>query len=158
VGEPFTEPAATKRDLIRYYARIAPYRVPYLAAPEWLPRWHNTAADPAKPSATRTSRLPDVHQPTWALIDIDPGAHPLRRHRAELARLDITQNAINKTLSPRSASRPSPPRQSRDHLGRTRRPAPAPEPLDHPHPPRVRDAGDPRSPELIGWPQDLPPL
>jgi bifunctional non-homologous end joining protein LigD len=65
-------------------------------APDWLTRWHNTDADPgetqyyavldsvaalvwmANYAAVElhpwTSRLPDVHQPTWALIDIDPGA------------------------------------------------------------------------------------
>ena len=64
-------------------------------APDWLTRWHNTDADPgetqyyavldsvaalvwmANYAAVElhpwTSRLPDVHQPTWALIDIDPG-------------------------------------------------------------------------------------
>ncbi|MDT7744170.1 MAG: bifunctional non-ous end joining protein LigD, partial [Actinomycetota bacterium] len=64
-------------------------------APEWLRRWHNPGAAPdetqhyfvldrtaalvwmANYGAVElhpwTSRLPDVHQPTWALIDIDPG-------------------------------------------------------------------------------------
>ncbi len=64
-------------------------------APEWLRRWRNEEADPgetewyavvdslpalvwmANHAAVElhawTSRLPDVHQPTWALIDIDPG-------------------------------------------------------------------------------------
>jgi len=64
-------------------------------APEWLTRWRNPEADPGEtecyavldsiPSLVWmanfaavelhpwTSRLPDVHQPTWALIDIDPG-------------------------------------------------------------------------------------
>ncbi len=64
-------------------------------APEWLTRWHNDEADPgetewyavvdsvpalvwmANHAAVElhawTSRIPDVHQPTWALIDIDPG-------------------------------------------------------------------------------------
>jgi len=114
-------PPLTKRDLIRYHARIAPYLLPYLAgrpvnltrypdgtaragfwqkevpghAPDWLRRWHDPEADPddtqnyfvldstpalvwmANYGAVElhpwTSRLPDVHQPTWALIDIDPG-------------------------------------------------------------------------------------
>ena len=64
-------------------------------APEWMTRWHNDEADPGETEwyfvvdsvpalawmanygalelHTWTSRLPDVHQPTWALIDIDPG-------------------------------------------------------------------------------------
>ena len=111
----------TKRDLVRYHARVAPYLLPYLAgrpvnlnrfpdgvtrpgfwqkevpdhAPGWLRRWHDPEADPdgtqhyfvldstaalvwmANYGAIElhpwTSRLPDVHQPTWALIDIDPG-------------------------------------------------------------------------------------
>ncbi|HVF15000.1 MAG TPA: DNA polymerase ligase N-terminal domain-containing protein, partial [Acidimicrobiales bacterium] len=64
-------------------------------APEWLTKWRNPEADPGEtecyavvdsvPSLVWmanfgalelhawTSRLPDVHQPTWALIDIDPG-------------------------------------------------------------------------------------
>ncbi|NIH80270.1 non-homologous end-joining DNA ligase [Amycolatopsis viridis] len=115
------EPPVTKRDLVRYFAQIAPVMLPYLAgrpvnahrypdgvhrpgfwhkevpghAPAWLTRWHNTEADedetqcyPVLDSVPAlvwmanfgavelhpwTSRLPDVHQPTWALIDIDPG-------------------------------------------------------------------------------------
>jgi bifunctional non-homologous end joining protein LigD len=64
-------------------------------APAWLRRWHNDAAEAdetqwyhvvdsvpavvwmANYGAVElhpwTSRLPDVRQPTWALIDIDPG-------------------------------------------------------------------------------------
>jgi bifunctional non-homologous end joining protein LigD len=64
-------------------------------APEWLTRWHNTEADPGKTQCYAvidsvaalvwmanyaavelhpwTSPVSDVHQPTWALIDIDPG-------------------------------------------------------------------------------------
>ena len=64
-------------------------------APDWMTRWHNDEADPGEtewyfvvdsvPALAWmanygalelhpwTSRLPDVHQPTWALIDIDPG-------------------------------------------------------------------------------------
>ena len=64
-------------------------------APDWLQQWHNTEADPGETRCYAvvdsvpalawmanygalelhawTSRLPDVHQPTWALIDIDPG-------------------------------------------------------------------------------------
>lgn len=115
------EPGLTKRDLIRYHFQIAPFMLPYLAgrpvnahrypggvdkpgfwhkevpdhAPEWLNRWHNTAADADETQCYAvidsvpalvwmanfgaielhpwTSALPDVNQPTWALIDIDPG-------------------------------------------------------------------------------------
>ncbi|HEV2781293.1 MAG TPA: DNA polymerase ligase N-terminal domain-containing protein [Actinophytocola sp.] len=129
------EPPVTKRELIRYYARIAPFLLPYLAdrpvnanrypdgvaapgfwhkevpdhAPDWLTRWHNTEADPDETQCYAvldsvpalvwmanfagielhpwTSRLPDVHQPTWALIDIDPGATTRFDDLVELARL-----------------------------------------------------------------------
>ncbi len=115
------ETPVTKRDLIRYHARVAPFMLPYLYdrpinlnrfpdgsakpgfwhkevpshAPEWMTRWHNDEADPGETEwyfvvdsvpalawmanygalelHAWTSRLPDVHQPTWALIDIDPG-------------------------------------------------------------------------------------
>jgi bifunctional non-homologous end joining protein LigD len=65
-------------------------------APAWMARWHNTEADAGETECyfvvdsvpalvwmanfaalelhPWTSRLPDVHQPTWALIDIDPGS------------------------------------------------------------------------------------
>jgi bifunctional non-homologous end joining protein LigD len=114
-------PGITKRDVVRYYAVIAPFMLPYLYdrpvnlnrypdgvdkpgfwhkevpghAPEWLQQWHNSEADPGETRCYAvvdsvpalawmanfgalelhawTSRLPDVHQPTWALIDIDPG-------------------------------------------------------------------------------------
>ncbi|MGH3696365.1 MAG: DNA polymerase ligase N-terminal domain-containing protein [Pseudonocardiaceae bacterium] len=64
-------------------------------APDWLTRWHNPEASPDKTQYYAvldsvaalvwmanygavelhpwTSSLSDVHQPTWALIDIDPG-------------------------------------------------------------------------------------
>ncbi len=64
-------------------------------APEWLQRWRNDEADPGETECYAvvdrvaalvwmanfaaielhpwTSALADVHQPTWALIDIDPG-------------------------------------------------------------------------------------
>ncbi|MEA2901670.1 MAG: bifunctional non-ous end joining protein LigD [Actinomycetota bacterium] len=64
-------------------------------APEWLTRWRRDDVDPGETALyfvvdsvpalawmanygglelhAWTSRLPDVHQPTWALIDIDPG-------------------------------------------------------------------------------------
>jgi bifunctional non-homologous end joining protein LigD len=115
------EPAATKRDLIRYAARIGPWILPYLwdrplnlhrypngvdkpgfwhkevpsHAPKWLTRWHNDEADPGEsqwyfvadslPALAWlanygaielnpwTSSVRDPHEPTWALIDIDPG-------------------------------------------------------------------------------------
>ncbi|MDQ6727862.1 MAG: ATP-dependent DNA ligase [Actinomycetota bacterium] len=111
----------TKRDVVRYYAEVATFMLPYLYdrpvnlnrfpngadrpgfwhkevpghAPEWLNRWHNERADAGETQCYAvvdsvaslvwmanygalelhgwTSRLPDVHQPTWALIDIDPG-------------------------------------------------------------------------------------
>lgn len=65
-------------------------------APDWLTRWRNVAADQGEtqwyavvdsvPALVWmanfgavelhpwTSRLPDVHQPAWAMIDIDPGS------------------------------------------------------------------------------------
>jgi bifunctional non-homologous end joining protein LigD len=115
------EPPVTKRELIRYYACVAPVLLPYLLdrplnlhrypdgverkgfwqkeaprhAPDWIPRWHNEEADPdesqhylvpdsppalawlANHAAVElhawTSRLPDVHHPAYALIDVDPG-------------------------------------------------------------------------------------
>ena len=115
------EPPVTKRELIGYAARIAPFMLPYLYdrpvnlqrfpdgvdrpgfwhkevpshAPEWLQQWHNPEADPGETECYAvvdsvaalawmanfgaielnawTSALADVHQPTWALIDIDPG-------------------------------------------------------------------------------------
>jgi bifunctional non-homologous end joining protein LigD len=115
------EEAMTKRDLIRYAARIGPWMLPYLwdrplnlhrypngvekpgfwhkevpsHAPEWLTRWHNDDADPdetqwyfvadsvpalvwlANYGAVElhpwTSSVRDRHEPTWALIDVDPG-------------------------------------------------------------------------------------
>ena len=114
-------PPLTKRAVIRYYADVAPWLLPYLVgrpvnanrypdgvgrpgfwhkevpghAPDWLTRWHNTEADADETRCYAvldsvpalvwmanfagielhpwTSRLPDVHQPTWALVDIDPG-------------------------------------------------------------------------------------
>lgn len=129
------EAAITKRELIRYYAQIAPFLLPYLAgrpvnahrypdgvtapgfwhkevpdhAPDWLTRWHNTQADADETQCYAvldsipalvwmanfagvelhawTSRLPDVHQPTWALIDIDPGSRTRFDDIVEFARL-----------------------------------------------------------------------
>jgi bifunctional non-homologous end joining protein LigD len=125
----------TKRDLVRYHARVAPCMLPYLAgrpvnlhrypdgvqkpgfwhkevpghAPDWLNRWHNVEADPDETQCyfvldsvpalvwmanfgavelhPWTSRLPDVHQPTWALIDVDPGTRSSFDDVLVLARL-----------------------------------------------------------------------
>ena len=116
------EAPVTKRDFVRYHARIAPFMLPYLAnrpvnlhrypdgvdkpgfwhkevpshAPEWLTQWRNDEADPGETVCYAvvdsvpalvwmanfgaielnpwTSQLPEVHRPTWALIDIDPGS------------------------------------------------------------------------------------
>ena len=132
-GEP-----VTKRELIRYYASIAPVMLPYLVqrplnlhrfpdgvgrkgfwqkeapayAPEWIPRWRNHEADPGEseqylvadtPPALAwlanhaavelhawTSRVEDVHKPTYALIDIDPGDDTSRDDLLTLARLHRT--------------------------------------------------------------------
>jgi bifunctional non-homologous end joining protein LigD len=127
-------PAVTKRDLIRYYAQVAPFLLPYLAdrpvnlhrfpngidnagfwqkqvpdhAPDWLTRWNNAGKTQhteqyaildspaslvwmANYAALElhpwTSRLPDVREPTWALIDIDPGTDTTFAHTLQLARL-----------------------------------------------------------------------
>lgn len=128
-------PPLTKRDVIRYYAEVGPWLLPYLEdrpvnahrypdgvgrpgfwhkevpdhAPEWLTRWHNTEADEDETQCYAvldsvpalvwmanfagvelhpwTSRLPDVHQPTWALVDIDPGDTTTFDDILELARL-----------------------------------------------------------------------
>ena len=129
------ERPVTKRDVIRYYAVIAPSMLPYLVdrpvnlhrfpdgverpgfwqkevpshAPEWLARWRNPEADPGETEwyavvdsvpalvwmanlgavelHAWTSRLPAVHQPTWALIDIDPGSRSSFEDVLVLARL-----------------------------------------------------------------------
>ena len=78
-------------------------------APEWIGRWHNDEADRGEtqwyvvPDSLATyaylanlanlelhpwtSRLPHVHQPTWALIDIDPGTATSLDDTLVLARL-----------------------------------------------------------------------
>jgi len=75
-------------------------------APDWIRRWRNVEADPGETECYAvldsvpalawmanyaaielhpwTSKLPDVRQPTWALIDIDPGS---RTSWSELLRL-----------------------------------------------------------------------
>ncbi|MEJ3657916.1 hypothetical protein WEH80_33620 [Actinomycetes bacterium KLBMP 9759] len=88
-------------------------------APEWLTRWYNPDADPGETECyivpdglaslvwlanfgavelhPWTSKLPDVHQPTWALIDVDPGTSSsfadvlvlTRMYRAALEHLGV---------------------------------------------------------------------
>jgi len=125
----------TKRDLIRYCARIGPWLLPYLwdrpvnlhrypngvekpgfwhkevpsHAPDWLTRWHNDDADPdetqwyfvadsvpalawlANYGAIElnpwTSSVRDPRQPTWALIDVDPGPNTAWEELLVLVRL-----------------------------------------------------------------------
>ena len=222
-------------------------------APDWLTRWHNTEADRDKTQCYAvidsvaalvwmanhaavelhpwTSGLPDVHQPTWALIDIDPGPAtsfddvlvlarlyrvalehlkvaampkvtgkrgvqiwvPVRcgysfedtrvwvekvsravgrtvpelvswewhkDRREGLARLDYTQNAINKTLVAPFSARPAAgaPVSVPISWDELQDPGLAPDRwtirtvMD-----RVHAVGDPLAP-LIGQEQDLPPL
>jgi bifunctional non-homologous end joining protein LigD len=78
-------------------------------APDWLVRWYNAEADEGETECyivpdgipalvwlanfgaievhPWTSRLPDVHQPTWAMIDIDPGKRSTFDDVLTLARL-----------------------------------------------------------------------
>jgi bifunctional non-homologous end joining protein LigD len=125
--------AVTKRDLVRYYAQIAPHLLPYLwnrpvnlqrfpngvqrpgfwqkqipeHAPDWVARWRNPDADVgeteryavidseaslvwmANHAAVElhpwTSRPPRTGEPTWALIDIDPGTDTSFAQVLELA-------------------------------------------------------------------------
>ncbi len=134
-GRTKREKPLTKRDLIRYYASIAPVMLPYLEsrplnmhrypngvdkpgfwhkevpshAPEWLTRWHNDDADKGesewyivadRPAALAwlanygaielhawTSQIPEVREPTYALIDIDPGEKTSWHQLLTLARL-----------------------------------------------------------------------
>jgi bifunctional non-homologous end joining protein LigD len=273
------EPPVTKRDLIRYAARIGPWILPYLwdrpvnlnrfpngvdqpgfwhkevpsHAPSWLNRWHNDEADPdetqwyvvadsipavawlANHGAIElnpwTSSVRDPREPTWALIDVDPGPKtawhellvladlyrtalghldvvgqpkvtgkrgiqiwvPIARgytfhdtrtwveaisraigrtvpelvawewtksDRKGLARLDYTQNAINKTLVAPFSTRPSPGAPVSVPIGW--------DDLDDPELrsdrwttrtvfDRLAERGDPLRP-LIGQQQQLPPL
>ncbi len=77
--------------------------------PDWLTRWRNVEADPGETQwysvvdsvpalvwmanfgavelHAWTSQLPDVHRPTWALIDIDPGSRSSFDDVLVLARL-----------------------------------------------------------------------
>ncbi|HEX5017800.1 MAG TPA: DNA polymerase ligase N-terminal domain-containing protein, partial [Actinomycetes bacterium] len=144
-GRDTSSESITKRDLIRYAARIAPTVVPYLRgrplnmhrypngamnkgfwhkqlpahAPEWLARWDNPDADPGEtetyivvdePAAlvwvanygalewhAWTSTTENPHEPTYALLDIDPGDDTTwdetlllaRLHRDALAHLRV---------------------------------------------------------------------
>ena len=132
------EPPITKRELIRYFARIAPTMLPHLrdrplnlqrfpngagapgfwqkdipgTAPTWLTRWHESGLDGradrdandhliADRVATLawlgnqasfeihawTGKLPEPWQPTFALIDIDPGDRTTWDETLTLARL-----------------------------------------------------------------------
>jgi bifunctional non-homologous end joining protein LigD len=80
--------------------------------PEWIPRWHNVDADPGESEAylvadsppalawlanhaavelhAWTSRFPGVEQPTYALVDIDPGESTTWDELLTLARLHQT--------------------------------------------------------------------
>jgi bifunctional non-homologous end joining protein LigD len=140
------EEPITKREFLRYSARIAPVLLPYLTrralnmhrypngagskgfwhkevpdhAPDWLPRWENPEADPDEtrtylvvdePAAlvwaanfgalewhAWTSIVDRPHQPTYALIDLDPGNTTswddllvlARLHRTAFEHLGIT--------------------------------------------------------------------
>jgi bifunctional non-homologous end joining protein LigD len=132
------EPPITKRELIRYFALIAPTMLPHLrdrplnlqrfpngagapgfwqkdipnTAPNWLTRWREVGLDGrtdrdandhliADRMATLawlgnqasfeihawTGRLPEPWQPTFALIDIDPGDRTTWEETLTLARL-----------------------------------------------------------------------
>ena len=128
----------TKRDLVRYAACIAPTMLPYLVGrplnlhrfpdgversgfwqkqvpghtPDWIPRWHNDAADDGESTEYLladsppvlawlanhgaielhpwTSRVEDVARPTYALVDIDPGPETAWTDVVRLARLHET--------------------------------------------------------------------
>jgi bifunctional non-homologous end joining protein LigD len=222
-------------------------------APEWLTQWRNEEADPGETVCYAVvdsvaalvwmanfgvvelnpwiSRLPDVHEPTWALIDVDPGERssfddvlvlarmyrtalehlgvvaapkvtgrrgvqiwvPVaegytfadtrewvekvsraigrtvpdmiswewhKDRRGGLARLDYTQNAINKTLIAPYSARPAPGAPVSVPIGWDELDDPDLRPdrwtirtvLD-----RVEEAGDPLA-DLIGRPQRLPEL
>ncbi|WP_028638085.1 non-homologous end-joining DNA ligase LigD [Nocardioides sp. URHA0032] len=132
------DPPITKRELLAYTARIAPYALPYLEgrplnmhrypdgadgkgfwhkqrpehAPEWLRCWENPDADegettayvvPDEPAALVwvanfgalewhpwTSRAEAPHEPTYALVDLDPGERTSWDELLVLARLHRT--------------------------------------------------------------------
>ncbi|HVE94536.1 MAG TPA: DNA polymerase ligase N-terminal domain-containing protein [Acidimicrobiales bacterium] len=127
--------AVTKRELVKYYATVAPLMLPYLAgravnlhrypsgvgkpgfwhkarpdhAPDFVKPWHYADAEPDEtqiysvidnPAALAwmanfgaielnpwTSRVDAPHEPTWALIDVDPGESSTFDDVITLARL-----------------------------------------------------------------------
>ena len=132
------EPPVTKRDLIAYFAQVAPVMLPHLAgrplnlqrfpdgagrpgfwqkkipptAPAWLARWHEVGMDGRSDRGANdhlvadgvaalcwlgnqasfevhawTSTCADPWRPTYALIDIDPGADTTWEQTLLLARL-----------------------------------------------------------------------
>jgi bifunctional non-homologous end joining protein LigD len=134
-GRTKREKPLTKRDLIRYYAMIAPVMVPYLEsrplnmnrfpngvdkpgfwhkaapshAPEWITQWRYEDAGEGetecyivadRPATLAwlanygaielhawTSRIPEVHRPTYAMIDVDPGEKTTWEQVVTLTRL-----------------------------------------------------------------------
>jgi bifunctional non-homologous end joining protein LigD len=144
-GQAGREPV-TKREFLRYTAKVAPTLLPYLRgralnlhrypdgagtkgfwqkevpdhAPDWLPRWRNPEASPGEtqvylvvdePAALIwaanfgalewhpwTSPIATPHQPSYALIDLDPGENTrwddilvlARLHRAAFEHLGVT--------------------------------------------------------------------
>jgi bifunctional non-homologous end joining protein LigD len=132
------EPPITKRELIRYFVRIAPAMLPHLAdralnlhrfpngadragfwqkdipahAPAWLTRWRETGLEGREDRDANdhliadrvatlawlgnqaafevhawTSRIDDPWHPTFALVDIDPGARTTWDETLAIARL-----------------------------------------------------------------------
>jgi bifunctional non-homologous end joining protein LigD len=142
-------PPVTKRELLAYAARVAPWVVPYVEgralnlhrfpngadrpgfwhkqlpdhAPSWLRRWHNPGADEGEtttylvadePAAVVwaanfgalewhpwTSRVGAAHEPTYVLLDLDPGERTgwddllalARLHRTALEHLGVVGRA-----------------------------------------------------------------
>ena len=132
------DPPVTKRELLAYVARVAPYAVPYLQsrafnmhrypegagtkgfwhkqrpdhAPDWLGRWDNPDADEDETTTyvvadepavlvwaanfgalewhPWTSRTESPHEPTYALVDLDPGERTTWEELLALARLHRT--------------------------------------------------------------------
>ncbi|MDQ6927443.1 MAG: ATP-dependent DNA ligase [Actinomycetota bacterium] len=64
----------TKRDLLRYYALSAPFVLPYLydRLVDSVPALMSTVNLGTVELRAGTARPPDLHAPTWAIIDIDP--------------------------------------------------------------------------------------
>lgn len=106
-------PPFTKRDVIRYYADVAPYLLPYLEGravtvnrfPDGVgePGFRHKGAPghaldsvPALVGMANlagielhpfTARLTNVREPTWALVDIDPGEATTFADVVELAKM-----------------------------------------------------------------------